>query len=254
MKKPKHNFNLESKIRKSREQLIFFNLNYGYKEFDISTEKHKYIPMRISTQWTIKKEFWNGIPNYRANKKYVSKYGTDINCILNEIETISYKQLLFYKNEHDEIPEPKILKQNILEKPKKVPKINNDILVTEFITNLIEKRTNLPNSSKEFWGKNTKVSYHNTLNYILNYEKFHDIKLSFKQMTEEVYWDFFKTIKEIHKTNKGKPNIRTTIAKEYKNLRAIFNCTIEKNIAIGFNFSKKGLKIQPSKAKHPTYP
>lgn len=253
MKKPKHNFNLESKVRKSGEQLIFFNLNYGYKEFDISTKKYKYIPMRISTQWTIKKEFWNGIPNYRASRKYVSKYGKDINSVLDEIENTSYEQLSFYKNEHDEIPEPKVLKQKILEKLKRIPKISTDIHVTDFITNLIERRTNLPSSSKEFWGEGTKIGYNNTLKHILNYEEFHDIKLSFEQLNEEIYWDFFKTINEIHKTNNGKPYIRTTIAKECKNLRAIFNCANEENITIGFNFSKKGLKIQPSKARHQTY-
>jgi hypothetical protein len=253
MKKPKHNFNLESKISKSGEQLIFFNLNYGYKEFDISTNKQKYIPMRISTQWSIKKEFWIGLPTYRANRKYVSKFGKDLNSVLNKIETTSYEQLSFYKNEHNEIPEPKILKQKVLEKLDRATKINTNVFVTDFITKLIEKRTNLPRSSKEFWSNTTKIGYNNTLNHINNYEEYKNIKLSFEQMTEELYWDFFKTINEIYKNKNGIPYIITTIAKECKNLKAIFNCAIEENIAIGFNFSKKGLKVKPSKAKHETY-
>src|SRR5690554_4758595 len=116
MKKPKHNFNLESRANKSGEQLIFFNLNYGYKEYNVVKQKQQYIPLRISTQWTIDKKYWNDKPLYRANKTFVRKFGKDLNNILDKVEETAYTQLSIYRNEYSENPLPTLLKRIVLEK------------------------------------------------------------------------------------------------------------------------------------------
>ena len=96
MKQPKHNFNLESRANKTGEKLIYFNLSYGFKGTS-AMNNLRYIPMRLSTQWTIKEEYWNGAPYYRANQNYVRKFGKDINNFLDKIERECYAQLSYYR-------------------------------------------------------------------------------------------------------------------------------------------------------------
>ena len=86
MKQPTHFFNLEATENKNGNRLIYFNLNYGYREYNPIKKDLKYIPLKISTQWSIKEEYWVWKPTYRANKNYVSKYGKDINNVLDKIE------------------------------------------------------------------------------------------------------------------------------------------------------------------------
>ena len=60
-KEPTHFFNLNTRRTTSGEQLIFFNLNYGFRENGANPDKFKYVPMRISTSYKIKKEHWDEI-------------------------------------------------------------------------------------------------------------------------------------------------------------------------------------------------
>ncbi|MEF3078510.1 phage integrase SAM-like domain-containing protein [Winogradskyella poriferorum] len=141
----------------------------------------------------------------------------------------------------------------MLEKLNRIPKQSKKILLVEYIKKLIDKRTNLPISSNEYWSKGTKNGYENLINHIEKYEERKKLNISLDTMTEELYWDYFKTINDIHKEENGTPYIRTTIAKDCKNLKVIFNCAVEDDIEVGFNFSKKGLKIHLSKPMYETY-
>ena len=134
MKEPKHNFNLESKANQSGKHLIYFNLNYGYKEYNSVNSSFKYIPLRLSTKWTIKNEFWTGKPTYRANTTHGRKYGKDINVQLEKIESISYLQLSLYRNEHECNPTPNELKRLVFEKLDRIEKTSDSIIITEYMT------------------------------------------------------------------------------------------------------------------------
>ena len=63
------------------------------------------------------------------------------------------------------------------------------------------------------------------------------------KLTIDWYWDFFDVINKKYYEDEGVYLTQTTIAKDCKNLRAIFNEAIECDIEVGFNHRKKGLRF-----------
>lgn len=253
MKQPKHFFNLESKKNSCGEQLIFFNLSYGNKVYNVKLNSFRYEPLRISTRWRIKKEYWNDKPTYRANKTYISKFGKDLNNALEKIEKICYDQLSYYRNNFDEEPSIEELKKLIFEKLGRIKKDSNDISIYDFIEKLIAKRTKLSDTSSEFWGTTTGNQYQAIANRLKRYESEKKTNLTFGEITEDLYWDYFKTINDFQKKDNGEYYTQTTVNKEFRSLRAIFNCAKEENININLAYSKKNLKIPASPSSYETY-
>lgn len=72
-------------------------------------------------------------------------------------------------------------------------------------------------------------------------------------MTEEQYWDYFKTINDFQKDDTGEYYTQTTVNKEFRSLRAIFNCANEDGIDISLAYSKRNLKIPSSTPSYETY-
>mgnify|MGYP006156820729 CR=1 FL=1 len=252
MKQPRHYFNLESKANKNGEKLIYFNLSYGFKGTS-AMNNLRYIPMRLSTQWTIKDEYWDGAPYYRANQSYVRKFGKDINNILDKIERECYAQLSHYREQHEDNPEPFELKKLILEKLKRVKKDEINVRLIDFIKKVIERRTSLPTTSSEYWKLGTQKIYDTLIHHIEQYEERTGRVLVFEDMTEEIYWDYFKTINEIRKEEKGMWYTQTSIHKDYKHLKVIFKYAEDEGIEIGFKYNKRGLIIPPAKASYETF-
>jgi integrase len=253
MKQPTHFFNLESKPKKSGEHLIFFNLSYGFRLYNSKTNSFKYEPLRISTKWSIQKEYWTDKPTYRANQSFVRKYGKDLNNVLDKIERISYEQLSFFRNTYDKEPTIEELKQLVLEKLDRIKKISTDINIANYTEKLILRRTNLPDTSSEFWSEKTGTQYQAIANRLKKYETEKNINLTFSEITEEIYWDYFKTINDYHKADNGEYYTQTTMNKEFRSLRAIFNCAKEDGIEIQIAYSKKSLKIPSSPSSYETY-
>jgi integrase len=252
MKQPRHSFNLESKANKNGERLIYFNLSYGFKGTS-AMNNLRHIPMRLSTQWTIRDEYWDAAPYYRANQSYVRKFGKDINNILDKIERESYAQLSHYREQHEDNPEPFELKKLILEKLKRVKKDEINVRLIDFIKKVIERRTSLPTTSSEYWKLGTQKIYNTLIHHIEQYEERTGRVLVFEDMTEEIYWDYFKTINEIRKEEKGMWYTQTSIHKDYKHLKVIFKYAEDEGIEIGFKYNKRGLIIPPAKASYETY-
>ncbi len=253
MKQPKHFFNLESTKNKAGEQLIFFNLSYGEKEFAVAQQTTRYTPLRISTKWSIKKEYWNDKPTYRANQTYVKKFGKDLNNFLEKIERVAYDQLSYFRNTFDREPTIHELKQLVLEKLKRIPKQNHDIIITEYITQSVETRTKLEITSPKRWSESTGKQYSNLKNHIENYEKSKGVTLTFGNLTGEVFMDFFHEINEINKKETTEYYAHNTIVKENKHFRALLNCVKEDEITIGFNHSKKEYFIKSREVKNETF-
>nr|WP_315142346.1 phage integrase SAM-like domain-containing protein [uncultured Flavobacterium sp.] len=253
MKQATHFFNLEAKKNKSGEQLILFNFSYGYKTYNSKLNDFKYVPLRISTKWNINKEYWNDKPIYRANQSFVRKFGKDLNNVLDKIERISYEQLSIFRNTYETDPTIKELKKIVFEKLGRVKKDNKNINIADYTEKLILKRTNISNTLSEFWGTTTGGQYQAIANRLRNYESKKNINLTFGEITEEIYWDYFKTINDVQKTDNGEHYTQTTINKEFRSLRAIFNCAKEENIDINLAFSKKSLKIPSSPPSYETY-
>lgn len=254
MKQASHFYNLESKENKSGERLIFFNLSYGFMKYNPKTNTATYQPMRLSTRYAIHPKFWDKEVE-RANKSYLTSSGggKDLNDTLDKIEKAAYDQLALYRNEFDIDPTPEELKELVSVKLKRVQKKSKDIRIADFIDLEIKRRKSIPVGSKEYWDSKTQTQYTNLRTAIVKYETKLNTTLAFGSITEDAYWDFFKVINEIYKEETGKYYIKTSIAKACKNLRAIFNAANEQNIPINLNYSKRGLKIHPSKAKYKTY-
>jgi hypothetical protein len=253
MKKPRHHFVLESKANQSGEKLILLNFNYGYKVYNPTTSKYDYTSLRLSTKWTIKEEYWTARPTYRANQTYVRKYGKDINVQIEKIETLVYHQLSLFRNEHECNPTPTELKRLVFEKLDRIEKISDSIIITEYITKEIERRATLPKTNQEHWGKTTRGGYKNLSNHIKTYEAHKNTILTFAEMTEEIYWDYFATISQLNKKETGFLYIHNTIAKECKNLLSILNSAVGHDIKIGFNFNKRGMRIAETARQYNTY-
>ncbi|HRE76235.1 MAG TPA: hypothetical protein PLL09_00275 [Flavobacterium sp.] len=253
MKKPTHFFNLESKPNKLGEHLIFFNLSYGYKTYNYKLNKFNYVPLRISTKWNLKKEYWNDQPIYRANQTYVKRFGRDLNVLLDKIEKASYDQLSYFRNTFDRDPSTKELKQLIEEKLNRTSKASIHIGIVEYTEKLIAKRTSLSNNELGHWDTSTGNQYQAVANRLKRYDTYNNSTLTFGDITEEQYWDYFKTINNFHMEDNGNYYTQTTMNKEFRSIRAIFNCAKEENIKINIDYSKKSLKIATNKSTYETY-
>jgi integrase len=250
MKQPTHFFNLESTKNNNGNRLIYFNLNYGYKEYDPTNNRFKYIPMKISTQWSIKEEHWMGKPNYRANSSYVRKFGKDINNILDKIEKLAYDQLSIYRNTHEAEPTPDQLKKIVLEKIGRIEKSTTDKVIIDYITLRVDDRTTTNITSEKRWNKETGKQYTNLKNHIINYQNKKGITLTFGKLNGELFMDFFKVINEIYKEESGENYAHNTIAKENKHFRALLKDATDNNIKVGFNFRKSEYFIKERAIKN----
>ncbi len=242
-KEPTHFFNLDSRPTTSGEHLIFFNLNYGYCENTNDSKRFKYIPMRISTSYKIRKEHWDE-ENYRANPTYVRMKGKSLNDTLDKIRITAYAQLILFRDDGVE-PEPKELKRIIEEKLGRKQKVSNDKLLIPFIQNYINNRIDIK--------KETKKQYDNLVRHLKQYEQIKNTKLVLGKLTIDWYWDFFDVINKKYYEDDGVYLTQSTIAKDCKNLRAIFNEAIECDIEVGFNHRKKGLKINEKPKAYETF-
>ena len=249
MKKEQENysyyFNLDSRPTASNEHLIFFNLTYGYREFGSDPNKFKYVPMRISTKMRLKKEYWDE-STYKATRLYERKYGIDLNNELSNLQKTCIDELKKYRlNNDNRDPEPKVLKRIIEEKLERKQKVSNDKLLIAFIQNYTDNRIDIK--------KETKKQYDNLVRHLKQYEQIKNTKLVLGKLTIDWYWDFFDVINKKYYEDEGVYLTQTTIAKDCKNLRAIFNEALDCDIEVGFNFRKKTLKIIEKPKSYETF-
>jgi integrase len=244
MRKDKHFFNLEATKNSDGSRLIYFNLSYGLKEFDITRQKLKYTPLRISTQRTIEEQYWIGRPHYRANSIYVRKFGRTLNEELEGLEKEAYKQLELFRVNNKRIPKIEELKKLIFEEIKRIEKPVNDLVITEYIDKSVSKRTADNITSIHRWSSGTGAQYTNLKNLILNYQKKKNLILTFGNLNGDIFMDFFKVINELYHFEKKEYYSHNTIAKENKHFRALLNDALENDIEIGFNFKKKDYFIR----------
>jgi hypothetical protein len=253
MKKPKHFFNLEANKNKDGSRLIYFNLNYGQKEYDVTKGKLKYSTLKISTQWSIEEEYWMGRPSYRANSTYVRKFGKDINNALEKIENLVFTQLQLFRDEHDRDPSIEELKKIIFEKTKRIEKSTNDHVITEYIDKRVNKRTTENITSIYRWSEGTGNQYINLKNHILNYQKEKNTILTFGKLNGDIFLDFFIVLNNLYYAETKENYAHNTIAKENKHFRALLNDAENNDIQVGFNFRKKDYYIRERQINNEVY-
>lgn len=249
MTNPKYSFFLESKPNNTGEHLIFLNMSYGKREYNVKTEKYKYLPLKLSTGFSIKKEEWDS-ENNCGNSTHVRKNGLALNNALSKIKTTSIQQLQLFENEHKKKPTPNELKRIIQKELGTSKDTNIDISVTKYISDRISARTNAEITTKQRIAKSTANQYTNLKNHIKNYEKHRNIVLSFGKLTGEQFLDFFTVINDLYKTESGNYYAHNTIAKENKHFRAILNAAYKNNINIGFNHLHEDYEIKQREIKN----
>lgn len=251
MTNPKYTFSLESKPNENGEHLIFFNMSYGLREYNTQTEKYKYLPLKLSTGFSIKKDGWDN-KKYCGNATYVRKNGLALNNALDKIKNTSTKQLEIFENENSKKPTNNELKKIILEKLGTNKDTSKDVSITKYISDTVTRRTTVEITSKQRWSKATGKQYTNLSHHIKNYELNTQIKtpLTFSKLTGEVFLDFFKVINDLNKIENGEYYAHNTIAKENKHFRAVLNSAYKDNIKIGFNHLNEDHEIKQREIKN----
>jgi hypothetical protein len=241
MTEPKHSFFLESKPNAIGEHLIFLNMSYGLREYNVETDKYKYLPLKLSTAHTIKKEFWDE-KKQCGNSTYVKKKGSALNIALNKFKNTSTEQLQLFENKHDRKPSTSELKNIVLIKLGILKNTYKDISITNYISNMVTERTTAEITAKQRITTTTGNQYTNLINHIKKYEE-HKTILSFSKLTGEIFLDFFKVINDLYETETGNYYAQNTIAKEHKHFKAILSKAYKENIKIGFNHLHENYEI-----------
>ena len=254
MKSPTHFFNLEPSKEKNKELLIFFNLNYGYCEYNPMTDKKKYVPMRISTRQRIQKKYWDN-ENYKADISFVRKFGKTLNNELTNVEEVSYNTLNTYYGEYGKIPKPKELKELVMVKLERKEKIIQDSTLKYFITEKIKYFENLPQTATNKVERRTIQTYSNILIQIAKYEEATNEILTFNNFDEAKYWNFFTVINDVYKKEKELPYgyMVNSIAKTSKTFLSLMRMAEQDEIPMILKINKKGLRIQEVKKSNEIY-
>ncbi len=245
-------YNLESKQNKDDSKLLFFNMSYGFKVFDSKKGKYIYKPLRLSTQYSLKSEYWDK-ENKRLNSKGRRELGSDIDNLISKIEESAdfhYKQL---SKENGRKPTPAELKRFILVDLQRAEKESKYIGIIDFIKTMINRKTALPVTSNEHWKESTKVQYENLIRLLEIYEKEIKSNLTFSEITEDEYWKFFDVINNVYFQENQVYYTITNMSKFSKQLKTIFNAAENEEIKIGFNHKKRSIKIHPTETNGDTY-
>jgi hypothetical protein len=249
MTDPKFTFTLESKQNNNGEHLIFFNLSYGLREYNVKTEKYKYLPFKLSTGFRIRKEDWDN-EKFCGNESYVRKKGLALNNALDKIRMTSFKRLELLEDKLHRKPSHIELKAKIIKKLKKEKNTTKDKSITKYISDTVTRRTTIEITSKQRWSKATGKQYTNLKNHIKNYELSKKTILTFGKLTGEIFLDFFKVINDLNKSENDSYYAHNTIAKENKHFRAILNAAYKENIKIGFNHLHEDYEIKRREIKN----
>ncbi len=196
-------YNLESKQNKDNTKLLYLNMSYGYSVYNSKKEKYDYKNLRLSTQCSFLSEYWDKNTS-RLNSVGTKNLGIGINNTIGKIEGLAIFHYNQFRQEYNKKPSPDELKQLIFIDLDRAKKENKHVIITDYITKLIARKTSLPPTSNEHWKESTKTQYENLNRIIKLYETNANICLTFGEITEEIYWDFFKVINDLyHKEAKG---------------------------------------------------
>lgn len=226
-------------------------MSYGLREDNLKNGKYKYLPLKLSTGFSIEKKYWDN-DDYSSNETYVRKKGLALNNALDKIKNTSTKQLEIFENEHDRLPTNSELKDIIQAKLGMKKNTSKDISIAKYIAETVRTRTSAEITSAERWSEATGKQYTNLENHIKSYETKTKTILSFAKLTGEIFLDFFKTINDLKKVETDEYYAHNTIAKINKHFRAILTAANQENIKIGFNYSHRKYDIKKREIKNET--
>jgi hypothetical protein len=107
--------NTSSKEGKTKTHSVYFYLNYGFKVINPVNGTAKYVPMRMATGYTFRKDQWDTSAS-KPNESY--PFTMSFQKRIAELDMIAAVELDDYYTEHKEFPHPTVLRKLIKQKYK----------------------------------------------------------------------------------------------------------------------------------------
>jgi hypothetical protein len=248
--KVKIRFELDtSHLNRSGEALILLYMSYGYKEYNQFTKKTKYIPLKLSTKYSIHPDNWDANV-YRpfasfSNKKKTIKYALD------SLENECSHQLDYFIAEHKRVPSPKELKELIEIKLERKVKPSNDIRIIDHIDMVIGDNEILPSTSQGKIQEDQVAKYRTIQKLLAEYEEGKGCQVTAATLNKEIYLDIWNYLNEKYKQSK-KNNygyLATTVSKNSKTLKAILRSGNRLDEILKINLNDKDLNFREGKTR-----
>jgi predicted RNase H-like HicB family nuclease len=241
-------YELESKANKKGESLIYLIMSYGFKEFDPKSKKQKYQSLKISTQWSIRKEDWDG---FAPTKKYTASKGNTLKNALNRLMAECENHLHKYYDQHHERPHPNELKAIIEEKTGRTETKSDDIRIVDHIDAIIQANSKLPTTAKERIGKKQIQKYKTVSNMIQAFEESHNMTMTLSNLTAEMYFNLWNFTNENFKKRSDNEYgyLASTMAKNATTLRSLLKKGEIASGLLGLNPSSKRLLLKDVEAR-----
>jgi hypothetical protein len=231
LREPQHNVKTPSKQKASGVVMYF---SFGYSELTVKGHK-KYIPLKYSTEKSIKPQYWNDKPDYRAKQTKHFDYNT-FNTGLDNLQNAA-------KKIHGELinkginPTPENIRQALdiefnRNDPTELPKTLN-LYIERFVKDCesgartTEKKTRYSKGSI----KNIK-SFETLLNL---YQKKKNRRLNFDNITLDFYEDFISFLNK----KSYSPN---TLGRVIKHLKLIMRAARDQGLHNNNEFERRAFK------------
>lgn len=246
--KSKFRYELESKTNSKGESLIYLIMSYGFKEFDPKSKKQKYLSLKISTQFSLRKEDWDGSA---PTKKYIASKGSTIKNSLNRLVAECENQLNLYFNLHQRRPHPKELKSLIEEKIGRTVTSSNEVRLVDHIDAIIQANSVLPPTAKGRIGQKQVQKYKTVRNMIQAFEEGQNMSMTLSNFTEEMYFDLWNFTNESFKKRSKNEHgyLASTMAKNATTLRSLLKKGEIASGLLGLNPSSKRLLLKDVEAR-----
>jgi hypothetical protein len=261
----KTSFHLESEARRGKDGSRVINVKFSYG-LRVLNENGKliYAPLKFSTKETIvhydkakhsetQQDYWSQ-DEHRANRKYINKFGLDLNTRLNTIEKAGKKVYDAYMSDNTDLPDRDVLRNLIYEELGWKEKTVAELRIVDFARKWVESRSKQGTTTGGKLSERSVKDYKNLIEHLKAYQRKRNVTLTFGSLNETTYLDYFETISELHREKSGNLYTITTIAKDYKNLRAILREAANQDISIGFNWFARRFKIsEPTESRYSVY-
>lgn len=241
LKSPDYHFILSNR-NKNGKRLIMVNFSYGY--FEINNNKKKYKVLKLSTKQSIEPLYWG---DGKANRKYVSKFGTTLNNTLDIITTKLVNELQNFRTLYERNPTPKELKKSYNGEAEYITKTS----IVDFSKNLVEQKAKLPIGNKAHIGNTAKNQYLRLIDFLEKYQTENEIELYFEEFTSDTYWNVINFIKEFGVKTRGKEYKTNYMSALSRKIITIFGQAKEQQIET--KFSTKDKRISEVKSKTEIY-
>ncbi|PCI97464.1 MAG: hypothetical protein COB15_07825 [Flavobacteriales bacterium] len=246
---PKSFFNLESRPNKDGTRLIYFNMSYGYFEYNQLTGYKKYIPLRISTKERLALKDWDKV-NEKPTASYRASRGKDLGNNLERIKNICEDELLYYNKINTKIPEPKELKRLVEVKLDRRKEVFVDITIKSFIVKLIEHNKSLSQTAKGKIGDKQIEKYETVVRQLSGYEEELGKPITFMNFNNNNFFEFLDyTNKELQK-NPLFPHgyLVNSIAKNANTFSALLRKARAKRVEMILDLDDENLRINEVEA------